>query len=273
MLVYMKGAGDLASGVAHRLHRAGFQVIMTETAQPTTVRCTVAFSRAVYEGHAEVEGVTARLAADADKALETVKNGEIAVLIDPDAASLPVIRPDALVDAIIAKKNLGTTISDAPIVIGLGPGFTAGVDCHAVVETKRGHDLGRVLYTGSAAPNTGVPGNISGYTAERIIRAAKDGIFMPQKRIGELVREGDLLAVVDGAPVYAKLSGVVRGMLPEGTPVHAGMKAGDIDPRGMVEYCCTISDKSRAIAGGVLEALLFLGRRSEGSRWEVLPVH
>lgn len=260
MIVLIKGAGDLASGVAHRLHRCGFDVVMTETAQPTTVRCTVAFSRAVYDGAAAVEGITARLAADLSDARRLMREGYIAVLIDPNADCRTALCPDALIDAVIAKRNLGTSIADAPIVVGLGPGFTAGVDCHAVVETKRGHGLGRVLLTGRAAENTGVPGEICGYTSERIIRACRDGLFEPATAIGDTVKAGDLVATVGGEPITANIGGVVRGMLPHGTPVRKGMKSGDIDPRGIADYCETISDKARAIAGGALEAVLSLRR-------------
>ena len=258
MLIFIKGAGDLATGVAWRLHNCGFQVVMTDIARPTTVRCTVAFSRAVYEGAAEIEGVTARLARDPADALRITGEGEIAVLVDPEAAAIETLHPPVVIDAVLAKRNLGTRITDAPVVIALGPGFTAGADCHAVVETKRGHYLGRVIYAGSAIANTGVPGDIGGYTSERIIRAPADGPFVPAARIGQLVRAGDVVARVEGEPVRALIDGVVRGMLPEGTPVTRGMKSGDIDPRGIVEYCHTISDKERAIAGGALEAVLHL---------------
>ncbi|WP_288283853.1 selenium-dependent molybdenum cofactor biosynthesis protein YqeB, partial [uncultured Anaerotruncus sp.] len=169
MLIFIKGAGDLATGVAWRLHNCGFQVVMTDIARPTAVRCTVAFSRAVYEGAAEIEGVTARLARDPADALRITGEGEIAVLVDPEAAAIETLRPPVVIDAVLAKRNLGTRITDAPVVIALGPGFTAGADCHAVVETKRGHYLGRVIYAGSAIANTGVPGDIGGYTSERII--------------------------------------------------------------------------------------------------------
>lgn len=258
MLIFIKGAGDLATGVAWRLHNCGFQVVMTDIARPTAVRCTVAFSRAVYEGAAEIEGVTARLARDPADALRITGEGEIAVLVDPEASAIETLRPPVVIDAVLAKRNLGTRITDAPVVIALGPGFTAGADCHAVVETKRGHYLGRVIYAGSAIANTGVPGDIGGYTSERIIRAPADGPFVPAAKIGQLVRAGDVVARVEGEPVRALIDGVVRGMLPEGTPVTRGMKSGDIDPRGIVEYCHTISDKARAIAGGALEAVLHL---------------
>lgn len=263
MLVLIKGAGDLASGVAVRLYQCGFSVVMTETARPTTVRCTVAFSRAVYEGAATVEGVPARLCQTEEGVQAALMAHEIAVLIDETASCREWLRPNALVDAIIAKKNLGTTKKDAPVVVGLGPGFTAGEDCHAVIETKRGHNLGRVLYQGQAVANTGIPGNIEGYTTERILRSPKEGVFAPVVRIGDLVQQGDCVATVNGAPVIAGISGVVRGLLPLGTPVKRGMKSGDIDPRGMVEYCYTISDKSRAIGGGVLEAILHLTKGGE----------
>ncbi|MFR9190753.1 MAG: selenium-dependent molybdenum cofactor biosynthesis protein YqeB [Anaerotruncus massiliensis (ex Togo et al. 2019)] len=255
MLIFIKGAGDLATGVAWRLHNCGFQVVMTDIARPTAVRCTVAFSRAVYEGAAEIEGVTARLARDPADALR-ITGGRNAVLVDPQAAAIETLRPRRHRRG-VAKRNLGTRIT-APVVIALGPSFTAGADCHAVVETKRGHYLGRVIYAGSAIANTGVPGDIGGYTSERIIRAPADGPFAPAARIGQLVRAGDVVARVEGEPVRALIDGVVRGMLPEGTPVTCGMKSGDIDPRGIVEYCHTISDKARAIAGGALEAVLHL---------------
>lgn len=258
MLILIKGAGDLATGVGYRLHQCGFSVVMTEIAQPTTVRCTVAFSTAVYQGFATVEGVTARRADTPAEIAQVLSQGEIPVAVDPEGTLVHTLTPGAIIDAIIAKRNLGTRISDAPVVIALGPGFCAGVDCHAVVETKRGHDLGRVLYQGQAIPNTGVPGIIEGVGAERVIRACRDGIWKPLVQIRQLVQAGDPVATVEGEPVLASISGVVRGLLPEGTPVHRGMKAGDIDPRGILEYCDTISDKARAIAGGTLEALMHL---------------
>ena len=170
-------------------------------------------------------------------------------------------------DAILAKKNLGTAITDAPIVLALGPGFTAGVDCHGVVETKRGHDLGRLILEGSAIPNTGVPGDIGGYTEERIIRAPADGMFEPLAAIGDRVEEGAPVARVAGSVVCARLTGVVRGMLPAGLAVKQGMKAGDIDPRCEARHCFTVSDKARAIGGGVLEGLLYFGK--EKGLWSV----
>ena len=261
MLILVKGAGDLATGTAVRLVRSGFQVVMTEVAQPTAVRRTVAFSQCMYDGTAVVEGITARRTAGRDQARAALAAGEVPVLADPQAAILAQLPFMAVVDAILAKKNLGTHITDAPIVLALGPGFTAGSDCHGVIETKRGHDLGRLILVGSAIPNTGVPGDVGGYTKERIIRAPADGPFEPVAQIGQQVNVGQIVAMVNGIPVAAQLTGIVRGMLPAGIPVTAGMKAGDIDPRCEVRHCFTVSDKARAIGGGVLEGILYFGRR------------
>lgn len=256
MLVLVKGAGDLATGTACRLHSAGMDVVMTDLPAPTAVRRTVAFSQCVYDGVCTVEGLTARRVERPEEALSCLTRGEIPVLADPEANIRRLLPLDALVDAVLAKRNTGTTRNDAPIVLALGPGFTAGEDCHAVVETMRGHTLGRLLLEGAAIPNTGVPGDVGGYTTQRIIRAPADGIFHPRAEIGQTVEEGDLVAEVDGAPVPALLRGTVRGMLPDGLPVRKGMKAGDIDPRCRREHCFTVSDKARAIGGGVLEGLL-----------------
>ncbi|MCD2502696.1 EF2563 family selenium-dependent molybdenum hydroxylase system protein [Clostridium sp. NSJ-145] len=258
MLVLIKGAGDLATGVAHRLKRCGFDVVMTEIEEPTTVRRTVAFSQAVYDCKVEVEGVKATLVKDIQMIRENIDNGIISVIVDKDANIIEVLKPDIVVDAIVAKKNTGTSIDDAPIVIALGPGFEAGVDCDLVIETKRGHYLGRVITKGKAIPNTGVPGNIGGHTVGRIIRATSDGIINPVSEIGDYVEEGQVVAYIDKTPVYASISGIVRGMLQGGIEVFEGMKSGDIDPRCKKEHCFTISDKARSIGGGVLEGILFL---------------
>lgn len=267
MLVLIKGAGDLATGTACRLYRAGIGVVMTDLPRPTAVRRTVAFSQCIYDGTARVEGIQARHVHDAGESAAALAQGVIPVLADPEADIRGQMPFDGLVDAIVAKRNLGTQIDDAPVVIALGPGFTAGVDCHAVVETQRGHHLGRLLTDGSAAPNTGVPGDIGGYTVQRLIRACGDGSFHPVAKIGDQVLEGDLVAYVDGLPIYAQMPGIVRGMLPEGCPVFRGMKAGDIDPRCTREHCFTVSDKARAIGGGVLEGLYYFisgqGRMAE----------
>ena len=259
MRILIKGAGDLATGVAVRLHKAGFSIFMTDLIYPTAVRRTVSFSEAIPEGIQTVEGIRARRAEDAEDALRITAEGDIPVIADPGAYCLPALKPAALVDAILAKHNTGTSIHDAPVVVSLGPGFTAGEDCHAVVETMRGHNLGRVILEGSACPNTGVPGEIGGYTVERLLRAPADGSFHPLVNIGDVVSAGDRVAEVSGQPVLAQISGVVRGLLREGTPVHTGMKSGDIDPRCKVRHCFSVSDKARAIGGGVLEAILTLG--------------
>lgn len=255
MKVLIKGAGDLATGIGWRLKKAGYTVIMTETAVPTTVRRTVAFSRAVYEGEASVEGVRAVRCETLAEAEQRIAEGKIPVFVDETAAIRREYQPEILVDAIIAKKNTGTRITDADFVIGVGPGFTAKEDCHAVVETKRGHFLGRVLWEGSAIKNTGVPGNIGGYTTERIIRAAADGIFEPVAQIGDVVEKGQLVAKSGGQEIAALMPGIVRGMLQPGVAVTTGMKCGDIDARAEKEHCYVISDKARAIGGGVLEAV------------------
>ena len=258
MLVLIKGAGDLATGTAVRLYRAGIPVVMTEVARPTAVRRTVAFSQCMYDGAAQVEGISARRAEDAGAARRALERGEVPVLCDPEAAILMELPFDGVVDAILAKRNLGTRITDAPVVIGVGPGFTAGVDCHAVVETMRGHTLGRVIHAGSALPNTGIPGLIGGFAGERVLRAPAGGVFHQLLDIGAQVRQGDVAATVNGVPMTCTLDGVLRGILPDDTPVHKGMKAGDIDPRCKVEHCYTASDKALAIGGGVLEAILDL---------------
>ena len=258
MLVWVRGAGDLASGIAFRLKRSGYAVVMSDLPEPTSIRRTVCFSEAIVNGSACVEGVSARFAADAAAAEAILAAGEIPVLADPSGAETKKLRPDALVDAILAKRNLGTAITDAPAVIGVGPGFSAGADCHAVVETMRGHTLGRVYYEGGALPNTGVPGSIGGFTLERILRAPRAGMFKGAKRIGDKVAAGDVCAYVDGEPIVSRISGVLRGLLPDGIRVYAGMKSGDVDPRCEISNCYTVSDKALAIGGGVLEAILHL---------------
>ncbi len=263
MRVLIKGAGDIASGIAFRLRQCGFAVVMTDLPRPTSIRRTVCFSEAIIDGTAQVEGVTAKLAKDADEALRMLSDGVIPVLADPEAACRDTLAPDVLVDAIIAKRNLGTYIFDAPTVIGVGPGFTAGVDCHAVVETMRGHTLGRVYYRGSAIPNTGVPGMIGGFALERILRAPCDGFFCGVKKIGDRVEKGETCAFVRDQPIITSISGILRGILPDGIPVHEGMKSGDVDPRCDASHCYQISDKALSVAGGVLEATLHL---TEGNR-------
>lgn len=256
MLVLMRGAGDLATGTALRLHHAGFSLILTELPQPTAVRRTVAFSDAVYCGEATVEDVTARLCRNEAEVRAALRRGEPAVIVDPAAESRTLYRPDVFVDAAIAKRNLGTHITDAPLVIALGPGFTAGIDCHCVVETMRGHTLGRCIYEGCALPNTGVPGNVGGYTKERVLYTPTAGVFHALLPIGAMVAAGDVVAEVGGMPIRTQIAGCLRGILPDGLSVPAGMKAGDVDPRCAQEHCFTVSDKALSIGGGVLEAIL-----------------
>ncbi len=258
LVVLIRGAGEVASGVAHRLRRSHFRVCMAEIPRPLAVRREVAFSEAIYEGEKEVEGVRAKFISKLEEIESVWKEGQLPVLIDPDGKKTrKFLKPDVLVDAIMAKRNLGTQIKDAPLVIGLGPGFAAGRDVHIVIETNRGHDLGRMILEGTAEPDTGVPGEIGGYAVERLLRTMRKGIFHPQKSIGDRVNQGSVVAVVDDFPVIAKISGVVRGLLREGAEVNKGMKVGDIDPRGKKEACFIISDKTRAIGGGVLEAILY----------------
>ncbi|MGL4981934.1 MAG: selenium-dependent molybdenum cofactor biosynthesis protein YqeB [Treponemataceae bacterium] len=258
MLVVIKGAGDLASGVAHRLFSSGFSVIMTEIQNPTCVRTSVSFSRCVLQNRVEIDGVHGELVKSEKEAITVCNQKKIAVLVDECATIISKLSPCVVVDAIMAKKNINTTKNDAKIVIALGPGFTSPRDCHAVIETNRGHYLGKAIYDGCAEKNTGIPGDIAGFTSERIIRASTDGIFTPFVEIGDAVTKGEKIAEVSGTPIYAEIAGVVRGLLFANTPVFKGMKAGDIDPRAKREYCFSISDKARSIAGGVLEAILHL---------------
>lgn len=256
MLVLIRGAGDLASGIALRLFHGKFQIVMTDLPRPTAIRRTVCFSQAICEGQTQVEDVTAIRAETAEEAMEIVRQGKIPVLADPEGKCIPLLKPQVVVDAILAKRNLGTKITDAPCVIGVGPGFTAGIDCHAAVETMRGHTLGRVITEGSPIPNTNIPGLIGGFAGERVLRAPADGIFEPCLQIGDIVKQGEIAGYVAGEPMLCQISGVLRGLLAEGVRVHKGMKAGDVDPRGEVSYCYQVSDKALSIGGGVLEAIL-----------------
>jgi xanthine dehydrogenase accessory factor len=222
------------------------------------VRREVSFCEAIYGGEQEVDGVRAKFVSKPEQIQSLWKEGKIPLLVDPDLKKTKhFLRPDVLIDAIMAKKNLGTKINDAPLVIGLGPGFAAGKDVHIVIETNRGHHLGRVIRNGTAEQNTGIPGDIGGYTARRVLRTMKKGIFHPYIAIGDRVNKGSVIAVIDDFPVIAEVSGIVRGLLHKEVEVKKGMKVGDIDPRGKRELCFTISDKARAIGGGVLEAILY----------------
>ena len=296
LLIICRGAGDLATGIIHRLHRAGHRVIALETDYPAAIRRQVSFCEAVYDGSAAVEGVTARLVpalTDAETDTETysgindtpaahiasemwdssaieavLEAGEVPLLIDPKGESIALLKPDVVVDAIIAKKNLGTTINMAPLVIGVGPGFTAGQDVHLVIESMRGHNLARIITDGMAQPNTGVPGNIAGFTSERVIHAPAAGYIHDVRKIGDIVQKGDEIARIypdkesyDNAlseyvPVNATITGIIRGLIREGYYFREGFKIADIDPReSELTNCFTISDKARSIAGSVLEVV------------------
>ena len=296
LLIICRGAGDLATGIIHRLHRAGHRVIALETDYPAAIRRQVSFCEAVYDGSAVVEGVTARLVpalADAETDTETysgendtpaahivsekwdssaieavLEAGEVPLLIDPKGESIALLKPDVVVDAIIAKKNLGTTIDMAPLVIGVGPGFTAGQDVHLVIESMRGHNLARIITDGMAQPNTGVPGNIAGFTSERVIHAPAAGYIYDVRKIGDIVQKGDEIARIypdkgsydnklsEYVPVNATITGIIRGLIREGYCFREGFKIADIDPReSELTNCFTISDKARNIAGSVLEAV------------------
>ncbi len=252
-LFVVRGGGDLATGVVWRLHRAGWATIVTELALPLTVRRTVSVSTAVLQGSVDVQGMPARLASSPERAHELALSGIVAVLVSP---GLPEVPADVVIDARLAKRNIDTTTDDADLVIGLGPGFQAGVDCHVVVETLRGHDLGRVLWSGCAAPDTGVPGNIGGQTTNRVLRASTAGTVSWSVAIGDRVRTDQALGQVGGAAVTAPFDGVVRGLIAPATPVSRGLKIGDVDPRCSPSACHQISDKALAVGGGVLEAVL-----------------
>lgn len=255
-LVLIRGGGDLASGAAWRLHRAGFRVVITEIEQPLAVRRLVSFAEAVYRGEFSVEGVTAVRAESTARALELLTAGHIPVLVDPDARCAEALRPAVIVDARMLKRDPGATMPSAELVIGLGPGFTAGVNCHAVIETNRGHNLGRVYWQGSAQPDTGLPERVAQYQAERVVRAPCDGVLTGLAEIGDLLQAGQPVAEISGMVVPAPFSGVLRGLMHPGLVVETGLKIADVDPRGDPAYCSHISDKSLAIGGGVLEAIL-----------------
>lgn len=262
-LIIVRGGGDLATGTIYKLHQCGFPVLVLEIENPSAIRRNVAFSEAVYQGSQIVEGLTCTLAASIEEAEAMLKEGKLTMLVDPAGESISRFQPLAVVDAILAKKNLGTHRNMAPITVALGPGFRAGADVDAVVETKRGHNLGKVLYSGTAAPNTGIPGIIGGYGKERVIHSPAAGILRNVSKITDTVEKGQTIALVETengeVPVQATLTGLLRGLIRDGYPVTAGFKIADIDPRiEGYDNCFTISDKARCIAGGVLEAILHL---------------
>lgn len=258
-LIILRSGGDLATGVAFRLHRAGFPLIVTELAQPLVVRRTVALATAVLDGEVTVEGMRGVRTTSVLEAERLAQEGVIPVLVQPDLEPLLQAlerEPTAIIDARMAKRNIDTHKEQAPLVVALGPGFTAGVDCDAIVETMRGHRLGRVIWEGPALPNTGTPGIVAGKGKERVLRAPADGVAQWQAKIGDLVQANQALGTVGGQEVRAPFDGVVRGLIASGTAVHQGLKIGDVDARGDVEACYLISDKALAIGGGVLEAVL-----------------
>ena len=257
-LIIVRGAGDISTGTIHRLHRAGFPVLALEAERPSAIRRRVAFSEAVYDGAATVEGVTAVRITDTEAIHPTLARGEVPLLVDPAGESIRRLRPAAVVDAILAKRSLGTRMGMASLTVALGPGFIAGRDVHYVIETMRGHDLGRIIASGSAAPNTGVPGMIGGYGAERVIHAPAAGVFRMLRDIGSAVEAGEAVGIIatpeGDVPVRAKIAGLLRGVLRDGYPVPKGFKLADVDPRlDQLKNCDTISDKARCIAGSVLE--------------------
>lgn len=257
-LVIVRGAGDISTGTIHRLFKAGFDVLVLEAERPSAIRRRVAFSEAVYDGAATVEGVTAVRIDGPEHAGEALARGQVPLLVDPAGESIRRLRPAAVVDAILAKRNLGTSIDMAPLTVALGPGFEAGRDVGYVIETMRGHDLGRIITSGSAAPNTGIPGVIGGYGIERVIHAPAAGVFRMRRDIGSVVEAGEAVGFVETPegpiPVQAKIAGLLRGILRDGYAVPKGFKLADVDPRlDQLKNCATISDKARCIAGSVLE--------------------
>ncbi len=265
LVCVIRGGGDLATGVAWRLTCAGAVVVVVELAAPLTVRRTVALSTAVTDGEVAVEGLIGRLAATPDEALAVTNSDRgrtVGVAVNESLPALATGEIDVVIDARLAKRNLDTTIDDAPLVVALGPGFEAGADCDAIVETMRGHHLGRVLWSGSAAPNTGVPGVIGGRGSDRVLRAPVAGAVTWACSIGDLVRAAQCLGTIDGARVVAPFDGVVRGAIASGVTVEAGVKIGDVDPRVDPSACWEISDKALAIGGGVVEAVLSWPNRS-----------
>ncbi len=261
-LIVVRGAGDIATGTIQKLMRAGFSVIATEISKPSAIRRYVALSEAVYEKSWTVEDITAVHVNSISEAWIAVENGKVPIIVDPNCNILHEVKPIAVVDAILAKKNLGMKKSIAPITIALGPGFVAGVDADLVIETMRGHNLGRIIVEGSAMPNTGIPGIIGGFGKEREIHAPSTGIIYNIKKIGDIVTKGETIATIDGQPVLASLDGILRGLIRNGYEVRKGFKIADIDPRKEVKSnCFTISDKARCIGGSVLEGILMLHNR------------
>jgi xanthine dehydrogenase accessory factor len=260
LITLIRGGGDLASGVALRLHRAGLRLIITELSQPLVVRRYVSFAEAVYSGECQVEEATGVLASDLEQAFKIISAGRIPVLVDPEARGLSELgalrTPLVLVDARMTKLPLETTLASASLVLGLGPGGVAGQNCHAVIETNRGHQLGRVIWEGASESDTGIPDTMLSQGRSRVLRAPGDGTIQTCSQIGEHVESGQVVAEVDGLAVMAPFTGVIRGLIHPGLPVWTGLKIGDIDPRDDPRYCYLVSDKALAVGGATLEAIL-----------------
>jgi len=257
-IVVVRGGGDLATGIVHKLHRSGFKALILEIDNPTMIRRTVSFGSAIFDGQAVVEGVKSIKAYNTKEIYQIWEQGHVPIIIDKECSILNEIQAKILVDATLAKRNLGTYKDMAEITIGVGPGFNAGEEVDAVIETSRGHDLGKLIFEGYAKANTGVPGPIMGFSKERVLRSPCDGIIRNLLGIGDMVKKNEIIAYVNDKPIKASIDGVLRGLIRDGLKVKKELKIGDIDPRGEKEYCFTISDKARAIGGGVLEAILYL---------------
>jgi len=262
-IVIIRGGGDIATGIAHRLFKAGFKVVVLDIENPLAIRRKVSFCQAMYSGEIVIEGVKGVLSKDINQVYENLEKEYIPVYIDEKGEMIKEIKPLVVVDSILAKKNLGTSREMAPITIGIGPGFEAGKDVDLVIETSRGHFLGRVIDKGTAKENTGIPGSVMGYAEERVVRAGGNGIIENYFSIGEEIEEGQIICKTGEVEVAAKITGVIRGLIKDGLYVKEGLKIGDIDPRGIVEHVSTISDKARSVGGGVLEAIMFLKKERD----------
>ncbi len=257
LVIGIKSAGEMATGIACRLFNANIKnIFMLETQSPLAVRRQVSFCETIYEKSITVESVNAQLTKDMYKVPFVWQENKVPIIIDPEWRSIQAIHPHVVIDAILAKKNLGTNMNEARLVIGLGPGFEAGADVHKVIETNRGHNLGTIIHKGIAVPNTGIPGDIGGFTKERVLRAPCKGIFKTELSIGTAIKKGGIIGYVEDQPIESKIDGVLRGLIKNGTKVRARLKLGDVDPRGNIEFCNTISEKARAIGGSILETIL-----------------
>ncbi|WP_454053024.1 selenium-dependent molybdenum cofactor biosynthesis protein YqeB [Clostridium sp. Marseille-Q7071] len=269
-VIIVRGGGDLASGTIHKLHRSGFKILVLESYYPTSIRRNVCYSEAIYTGKITIENITAIRVSSFNEILKCWQNNKIPIAVDPHGKFIEMLKPRILIDGIIAKKNLGTKMNMAEITIALGPGFEAGKDVHAVIETMRGHNLGRVILKGEAMKNTGVPGEIGGYSKERVIYSPASGIIQNVKEIGDFVSSGEILAYVDSIEIKTEISGLLRGIIRNGSKIEKGLKIADVDPRcHEIRNCYTISDKARNIAGGVLEAILYFMNKNTESRVNV----